>query len=129
MPCLRTTYKGHSLPSLRRKLSDSVRASEKFRPWEVLSLSSSRTGTPPTLGEEGLLLLHFNRNDICVEIQTVSMAFPKQGEGWGGGQHSRQGNRVEALRPRQDQPQGILGAESFLFGVQSEKRAVCESAG
>ena len=85
MPCLRTTYKGHSLPSLRRKLSDSVRASEKFRPWEVLSLSSSRTGTPPTLEEEGLLLLHFNRNDICVEIQTVSMAFPKQGEGWRGG--------------------------------------------
>lgn len=39
------------------------------------------------MGEEGLLLLHFNRNDICVEIQTVSMTFPKQGEGWRGGQH------------------------------------------
>ena len=89
--------KGNALPkdNLRRsqpaffekEIQWFLRASEKFRPWEVLSLSSSRTGTPPTLGEEGLLLLHFNRNDICVEIQTVSMTFPKQGEGWRGGQH------------------------------------------
>lgn len=102
---------------------------EKFQPWEGLSLSSSRTGTSPPLGEEGLLLLHFRRNDICVEIQTVSVTFPKHGAGWRGGQHSRRGNGVcggLGASGKLD-PRAPGGWKFAVFGEQREEG--CETAG